>query len=150
MDLDAMLRGLYGKDTKNAYANLLWLEELSERENTLYPYLGEFIALLGSDKYVERVRGFRLLCKQARWDADDKIDAEIGTILAALQDEKPTAVRQKLQYLGEVAQHKPALCGNIKVAVLAVDYSGFEDTMRPLIEKDIQSLVRRIDQSVQA
>lgn len=136
---------LCNKDTKGAYENLQELEALSEREDTLYPYLNEFIAMLKSEKYVIRVRGFRLICKQAKWDACNKINESIVDILCAVRDEKPTAVRQALRYLEYMAAYKKELNGRIKEAALSIDGSKFKNTMRPLIEKDIQSLVRLID-----
>lgn len=140
MDVNERIAALYGKDTKTAYANLLALEALSDEADTLRPHLPEFIAMLQSPQYVIRVRGFRLLCKQAKWDGEGRIDADIDTILAALDDDKPTAVRQMLQYLALLAPYKPALHGNIRAAALAIDFSRFKDTMAPLIMKDVQAL----------
>jgi hypothetical protein len=136
---------LYDKGTRVSYANLLELEEISECDNTLYSYLNEFIAMLKSEKYVIRVRGFRLLCKQAKWDVDDKINEVITEILFAVNDEKPTAARQALQYLTYIVLNKKELIGIIKEAVLSIDCSRFKDTMRPLIEKDIQTLIKVMD-----
>jgi len=147
MQIKTSLAQLYDKDTRTAYANLQALEFLSEKENTLYPYLETFLAMAGNEKYVIRVRGIRLLCKQARWDADNKIDPAIEVILqAALHDEKPTAVRQALKALEEVVLHKPQLRGRIKERLLAADCSAYnKDTMRGLIKKDIEHLLARID-----
>ena len=145
MEISDKIKLLYDKGTSVSYANLLELEEISECDNTLYSYLNEFIAMLKSEKYVIRVRGFRLLCKQAKWDIDDKINEVIIEILFALNDEKPTAVRQALQYLTYIVLNKRELVGIIKEAVLSIDCSRFKDTMRPLIEKDIQTLIKVMD-----
>lgn len=145
MIINERIQSLYEKDTSIAYANLLELEAISEKENSVYPYLGEFIAMLKSDKYVLRVRGVRLICMQAKWDGANKIDDAIDDILLAIQDEKPTAVRQVLQYLCRLVPYKKALCGKIKQAALSIDYSRFKDTMGPLIAKDANMLVRMID-----
>lgn len=141
MTVNEQIAALYEKDTKAAYANLLALDALSDEGDTLYPHLPEFIAMLQSPQYVIRVRGFRLLCKQAKWDGAGRIDAEIDGILAALDDDKPTAVRQMLQYLALLAPCKPALHRQIKAAALAIDFSRFRDTMAPLIMKDVQGLL---------
>ena len=101
--------------------------------------------MLNSEKYVIRVRGFRLLCKQAKWDKDNKIDRAIEEILNAISDEKPTAVRQALQYLEYMVPYKKNLNERMKQKVLSIDCSLFKDTMQPLIEKDIQSLVRQME-----
>ena len=144
MDVNEQIASLYEKDTKLAYANLQALEALSKREATLHPYTKEFIAMLKSDKYVVRVRGFRLLCLQAKWDSEGIIDGAIDEILAALNDEKPTAVRQMLQYLGYLAPYKKQLHLATRRAVLSIDLSRFKDTMMPLIEKDIGALLKEL------
>ena len=145
MEISDKIKLLYDKDSTVTYSNLLELEEISEYENTLYSYLNEFMAMLKSEKYGIRVRGFRLLCKQAKWDIDDKFNEVITEILFAVNDEKPTAVRQMLQYLTYIVLSKKELIGIIKETVLSIDCSRFKDTMRPLIEKDIQTLIKVMD-----
>jgi len=146
MEISDKIKCLYDKDTKYAYAKLQELEEVSDREDLLYPYLNEFIEMLKSEKYVIRVRGFRLLCKQAKWDRGNKINAAIEDILTAVHDEKPTAVRQALQYLEYVVPYKKELNDRIKETALSIDCSKFKDTMQPLIENDIRSLVQLIEE----
>lgn len=145
-EISNKIASLYEKDTKAAYAILLELEEFSERENALYHYLNEFISMIKSEQYIMRVRGFRLLCKQAKWDKDNIINGAIDDILIAVNDEKPTAVRQALQYLRFVVPYKKELNNQIKEAVLSIDCSAFKDTMQPLIEKDIHDLIRLIEE----
>ena len=145
MDISYRIKLLYDRDIKTEYKNLNELEALSEQSNILYPYLDKFISMLKSEKYVIRVRGFRLLCKQAKWDNDNKIDKNIEHILRAVNDEKPTAVRQALRYLGFIVPYKKELNDKIKQAVLSIDILQFKDTMQPLIEKDIKSLVQLIN-----
>lgn len=142
MKISDRIESLYDKDTSAAYINLLELEALSDREETLCPYLDVFLSMLKSEKYVIRVRGFRLLCKQARWDRDNKIDAAIDEILVALEDEKPTAVRQALKALEHIAVHKERLRGKIRAAALSIDCSKYKDSMQGLIMKDIAGLAR--------
>lgn len=147
MEISDQIKRLYEKDTKDAYANLKELEAISEQSGILYPYLNEFVMMLRNDKYVIRVRGFRLLCKQAKWDKDNKINASIEDILAAVHDEKPTAVRQALQYLEYIVSYKNELNPKIKETALSIDCSQFKDTMQPLIVQDISKLVRLINSS---
>ncbi len=146
-DLHAKIRQLYGKDTKIAYQNLKELEELSDRENVLYPYFNDFLAMMSSDQYTIRVRGFRLICKLAKWDVDKKIDRNLTKILTILDDEKPTAAGQGLQFLArDVVPYKNELGEKIKKAVRAMDFSRFNaETMRPLLEKEADKLVQLID-----
>lgn len=68
-----------------------------------------FLEMIDSNKYVIRVRGFRLLCKQAKWDSENKINEKIDKILSKLDDEKPTAVRLKLKAVHDVIIYKKDL-----------------------------------------
>lgn len=141
MDISEKVAALYEKDTKTAYQNLLELEEISRQSDTVYQYLDEFMAMLKSDKYAIRVRGFRLICLQAKWDKENKIDAAIEEILGMLNDEKPTAVRQALQYLGYTIPCKPGLKEEICRGVQAIDLPRFKTSVSPLILKDITEVL---------
>lgn len=145
MDLEYLLFMLEDKDTSEAYKALQELEQISETSNALYPHIGQFITMTQSDKYVERVRGFRLLCKQAKWDTENILDKELASTLSILNDEKPTAVRQALSALHDVALHKESLHGLIRERALAIDYLKYKDTMHSLIAKDIDALLFQID-----
>lgn len=145
MNIAQKIELLYDPDTSLAYRNLQELEAFSEQENALYPYFDRFFSMLKSEKYVIRVRGFRLLCKQARWDIENKIDQCIDEILLALDDEKPTAVRQALKALKDVIPYKKALHENIAAGACAINYLSYKDTVQGLILKDIQHLLKTIE-----
>lgn len=69
------------------------------------------------------------------------IDRCLDRVLAILEDEKPTAVRQALAALLELAPYKRALWPVIRARVEAMDLNRYRDTMAPLIEKDIRRLL---------
>lgn len=140
MNLDLLLSALTAKDTKQAYGALLELERLSEETDDLYPYTERFADLAADKAYAVRVRGFRLFCKQARWDGDGVIDRHLEQAIAILGDEKPTAVRQALAALMDLVPYKQALWPAIRQQVAAVDITRYKDSMAPLIEKDIRRL----------
>jgi hypothetical protein len=145
MDLNLKIEALLGKDTKEAYSNLLLLEQLSETTNKLYHYFYDFFEMIYSEKYAVRIRGYRLLCKQAKWDSENKINAISDELLTHIEDEKPTAIRQKIKSLEDIVPYKKELNDKIKQMVLSIDCSKFKDTMSPLIVKDIQNLVSLIE-----
>jgi len=145
MELSSKIAMLYDKDSSLAYENLQELEELSEANSILYSYFDKFLNMLENEKYTIRVRGFRLLCKQAKWDEENKIDKKIDIILKTINDEKPTAVRQKLKALENIARYKKSLRPKIKDKVLSIDYLEFKDTMQNLIQKDIKNLLQIIE-----
>ena len=151
MNLDEIKEILYDKATSAAYKRLQELEGISEESDVLYSFFDEFVPMLKHEKYAVRVRAVRLICKQARWDSENKINAAIDDILLSLDDEKPTAVAQTLQFFGHsLLPYKKELGGRIKEALLAMDCSRFNaETMRPLIEKEISKLIKQIGEAQQ-
>lgn len=133
-----IIAGLQNKNNMEAYQLLLMLEEESAASDALYGSFEEFAGLLNSGNSFVRTRGFRLACAQARWDAEDKLEAHFDSLLAALDDGKPAAVRQCLSALRGVIPYKPQLGGRILEKLNQLDLSKYKDSMRPLIEKDIE------------
>ena len=141
MELDILLSTMTAKDTKQAYGALLELERLSEETDDLYPFTERFAEMVLDKAWAIRCRGFRLFCKQARWDDDGVIDRCLDRALVILEDEKPTAVRQALAALLDVIPYKQELRPVIRTRVEAMDLSCYKDSMAPLIRKDIQTLL---------
>lgn len=141
-----IISGLRSKNNEEAYQLLLMLEEESAVSDSLYCSFEDFIGLLKSGSAFVRTRGFRLACAQARWDKEDKLEAHLALLLAALDDEKPTAVRQRLGALCGVVRYKPQLGGRIAEKLDALDLSKYKDSMRPLIERDVEELHALIEQ----
>ena len=141
MEQDILLSMLTAKDTKQAYGAFLELERLSEETDDLYPFTEQFAEMVLDKAWAVRCRGFRLFCKQARWDGDGVIDRHLDRTLAILEDEKPTAVRQALAALLDMAPYKPELWPVIRQRVEAMDWNRYKDSMAPLIQKDIQRLL---------
>lgn len=147
-DIESLVGMLEDKDTSAAYKALQELEWISDETGLVYIYTEKFVNMIKSDKYVIRVRGFRLLCKQAKWDSDNILDENIDTALHILNDGKPTAVRQALAALSDVVRYKPDLRETVKKAVSEINYLRYKDTMHGLIAKDISevlSLIREVN-----
>lgn len=135
-----IIAGLQSKDNNEAYRLLLLLEQRSSESSELYGCLTDFIGLLKSKSSFVQVRGFRLACAQARWDTEKRLEQNLDALFAALYAAKPTAVRQCLAALQNVLRWRPELAGKIEAGLDEIDLSRYKDTMRPLIEKDIQAL----------
>lgn len=148
MDLELILSLLQSKDAKQAYGTLLELERLSEESDQLYPYTARFAEMVNNGKYAVRVRGFRLFCKQARWDTENVVDQHIVQALAILDDEKPTAVRQALSALREVVPYKKDLWGVIRERALGIDFLRYKDTMHSLIAGDVCALLDMMEPGI--
>lgn len=147
-DVQNSIERLFDKDTPDAYKNLLALEKFSETDSSLYAYLYQFFGMINDQRYGVRVRGFRLLAKQAKWDADGKIDKNIDAILENLYDPKPTAVRMKLDAMKDIAREKGNLHNVILRFLQKFDYSSFPESTRGLIKKDVDELVKEIGLSI--
>lgn len=139
--IEELMHQLYDKNTSAAFQALQELERISDNTGLLYPYTERFAAMIADEKYVMRVRGFRLFCKQAKWDVDYKLDENIDTALQILSDPKPTAVRQALAALQDVMQYKKDLRQTVIDAVKNINYLKYKETMHGLIENDIRVLV---------
>lgn len=143
-DIESLIGKLELKDNTRAYQALQELERISDETGLVYHYIHKFLDMTASDKYVIRVRGFRLLCRQAKWDRDNILDEHIDDALGILNDEKPTAVRQALEALSDVARYKPDLRKIVKKAAADINYLRFKDTMHSLIAADIEKLLTLI------
>ena len=135
---------LHESDNKKAYALLQQLEMISEESSELYGYLEDFIEMTVDLNSFIRVRGFRLACSQAKWDSENRLDADLDILLRMLDDEKPTAVRQCLAALYKVVICKPNLGERILRRMDEMDLSKYKDSMAPLIRKDMEALARKI------
>lgn len=140
----SLISMLEDKDTSQAYKALQELEKISDQTDLIYNYIEKFVSMISSDKYVIRVRGFRLFCKQAKWDSDNIIDENIDAALHILSDAKPTAVRQALAALLDIVRYKPDLREIVKKAVSDINYLRYKDTMHSLIAKDIEKVLSMI------
>jgi acetate kinase len=141
MEIPLLVESLYDKDNNLAYKSLQELESISEENNSVYCYMDEFIKMLEHSNSYIRVRGFRLICKNAKWDENNKINEHIDTILQALDDEKPIAVRQCLAFIKEIIAYKKELQTQIKERLLNINPLKYKDTMQGLICKDIDSVL---------
>ena len=144
MDLPLMLSLLEGEDNVRAFAVLRELENLSDESDALYPWLERFAQMVQNRSYAVRVRGFRLFCKQAQWDVGGRMDGLMEDTLSILTDEKPTAVRQALAALQDVARYKKGLHEVIRRHVEAIDVYRYQDTMHSLLQKDIHDLLAQM------
>lgn len=139
-----LITNLYNEDNNSAYKTLLELETITAGSNELYDYFDSLLAMLESEKTFIRVRGFRLICCLAKWDTENKINQNIDIILRELEDEKGTSVRQCLEKLNLLLGYKPDLVGTVKNKISNLDLSQYKATMKSLIQKDIEHLLKQL------
>ena len=135
-----MMAQLQSRNSTEVYQFLQLLERESEESDSLYGSLDDFLSLLKDKSSLARTRGFRLICAQARWDRDGWIGAHLEELLAALDGEKATAVRQDLAALHQVVRFLPELGPQIGKKLDGIDLSKEKESMAPLLQRDIQEL----------
>ena len=146
MDFDACIARLTGKDAKAAYALAQQITEESRASDTWYSHFDEFAALLSHKNSLVRNRAISILAANARWDRAGKFDALLDEFLSHVADVKPITARQCVAALPEVAEAKPELISRIRAALEQADLSGYPDSMRPLILKDIVAALQKIEE----
>ena len=109
----------------------------SQETDKWYGYLDAFAALLDHPKSLVRNRALHILAANARWDREDSLDAILPAYLAHITDEKPVTARQCIKALAQLGRAKPQYVPQILAAFRKADLSGYKDSMRPLIEKDM-------------
>ena len=145
MDFDACIVRLTGKDAKDAYALTQQITAESRDTDAWYPCFDQFAALLRHKNSLVRNRAISILAANARWDADGKFNALLDKFLSHVTDVKPITARQCIAALPEIAEAKPEFIPKIRSALRQADLSGYPDSMRPLILKDIVAVLQKID-----
>lgn len=135
---------LFDKNNNVAYKALQELQKESEKTNAVYVYMDRLGDMLDSDNSYIRTRGLVLLAYNARWDIDNKIDEIIDEYLKHITDVKPIMARQCIKLLPMVAREKPELRNDICSALQKADISFYDDSMQPLVYKDIQKALKEI------
>ena len=81
----------------------------------------------------------QLLAANAQWDGEGRFDAVLSDFLAHITDEKPITARQCIRALAQVGRAKPRYIPQILSALKDADLSKYADSMRPLLERDIEA-----------
>ena len=135
---------LFEKNNRIAYQALQELQDESEKNNCLSPYVDRLSDMLDNENSYIRTRGLVLLVYYAKWDEDYKIDELLDKFLRHITDIKPITARQCIKLLPILATHKPELKDAIFSALYNADISIYDDSMQPLIRKDIQKALKEI------
>ena len=130
------------KDDK--YACAIADKIISESQDTdeWYEYFDAFASLLNHPKSLVRNRVLYILAANAQWDDENRFDAILEDYLAHITDEKPITARQCIKTLVQVGMAKPQYIPRILSCFHDADLSKYRDSMRPLIEKDMEETER--------
>lgn len=143
-DIAETFEALFNKNNSAAYKALQALVKESEETDAVYPYMDRLSNMLDSDNSYIRTRGLTLLAYNAKWDKDYKIDEIIDKYLRHITDVKPITARQCIKLLPIIAKYKPELRDDILFALHQANVGIYDDSMQPLVYKDIQKALKEI------
>ena len=135
---------LFDKNNKIAYRALQELQKESAETDCVYPYMDKLSDMLDSDNSYVRTRGLTLLAYNAKWDKDYKIDEIIDKYLRHITDVTPITARQCIKLLPIIVKYKPELRNDIISALHKANICIYDDSMQPLVRKDIQKALKEI------
>lgn len=141
---ETMLAALTGKNDKYACELTGKIIQESRESEKWYDYFQAFVPLLRHPKSLVRNRALTILASNAQWDTENRFDQLLPEYLSHITDEKPITARVCIQTLPELAQAKPQYIPAILRALEEAELSKYKDSMRPLIEKDIQEVRRKL------
>ena len=133
---------LTAKDDKYACAIADKIISESQETDEWYEYFDDFASLLNHPKSLIRNRVLYILATNAQWDNENRFDAIISEYLAHVTDDKPITARQCIKALSQVGVAKPQYIPRILLCLHEADLSKYKDSMRPLIEKDMEETER--------
>lgn len=143
-EIKALVKDLFSKDNKIGCKALSLLEIESEKTNRVYEYFDDLVSMINNKNSYIRNRGILLIGDNAKWDKYNKIEGIIEEYLKHILDEKPITSRQCIKSLLKIGKCKPDLVENIKKALKEADTSGYKDSMRNLIDKDIVRVLEEL------
>ena len=135
---------LTAKDDQYACAVADKIISESQETDVWYAYFDDFASLLNHPKSLVRNRVLYILAENARWDEENRFDSIISDFLSHITDEKPITARQCIKSLVQVGQAKPQYIPMILSCLHSADLSKYRESMRPLIEKDIEETEKYI------
>ncbi|MBR3950022.1 MAG: SufBD protein [Oscillospiraceae bacterium] len=135
--MQEIIEKLTAKDDKFACAIADRILAESRESDTWYEYFDAFASLLNHPKSLVRNRALHILAANAQWDEENRFDTILPEYLSHVTDEKPITARQCIQALSQVGLAKPQYIPQILSRFHSADLSGYKDSMRPLIEKDM-------------
>ena len=146
--MQGIIAKLTAKDDK--YACAIADKIISESQDTdeWYEYFDAFASLLNHPKSLVRNRVLYILAANAQWDDENRFDAILEDYLAHITDEKPITARQCIKALAQVGMAKPQYIPRILSYFHNADLSKYKDSMRPLIEKDMEETERLLTELI--
>lgn len=133
-----IVQNLTSKDDKYACALTDRIVAESHDTDEWYEYFEDVASLLDHPKSLVRNRALHILAANAQWDEENRFDLILPDYLKHITDEKPITARQCVKALAQVGLARPQYIPQILSALRSADLSKYKDSMRPLIERDME------------
>ena len=146
-NLAECLEGLYCPRPQQAYRYFQQALAASRESDAVFPHLPQFLVMAEDANSYIRTRGLLLAIANAKWDVAGQFNAALEALLAHVLDAKPITARQFIGALPELAAAKPALAAQICHILRQADVSCYPDSMAPLVWKDIQAALQKIEKA---
>ena len=140
--MQEIIAKLTTKDDKYACAIADKIISESHDTNEWYEYFDWFASLLNHPKSLVRNRALNILAANAQWDDENRFDTILDDYLTHITDEKPITARQCIKALRQIGEAKPQYIPRILSCFHGADLSKYKDSMRPLIERDMEETER--------
>ena len=140
--MQEIIAKLTAKDDKYACAIADKIISESHHTDEWYEYFDAFASLLNHPKSLVRNRVLNILAVNAQWDDENRFDAILDDYLTHITDEKPITARQCIKALRQIGEAKPQYIPRILSCFHGADLSKYKDSMRPLIERDMEETER--------
>ena len=140
--MQEIIAKLTTKDDKYACAIADKIISESHDTNEWYEYFDWFASLLNHPKSLVRNRALNILAANAQWDDENRFDTILDDYLTHITDEKPITARQCIKALRQIGEAKPQYIPRILSCFHGADLSKYKDSMRPLIDRDMEETER--------
>ena len=140
--MQEIIAKLTAKDDKYACAIADKIISESHHTDEWYEYFDAFASLLNHPKSLVRNRALNILAANAQWDDENRFNTILDDYLTHITDEKPITARQCIKALRQIGKAKPQYIPRILSCFHDADLSQYKDSMRPLIEKDMEETER--------
>ncbi len=144
-DIRFLVQTLSEKDDAVRYNAFLLLRSSSREFPLVYEYWKDLEMKLENSNSFQRSLGVMLLAENVQWDKENKFGKTIGEYLRCCNDEKFITARQAIQGLEAIVKATDKFNDKIKQGLADLQLSQYKENQRKLINKDISSVLKRIN-----
>lgn len=142
-DVQTLMRIMENQKGKPSCEAFRQLMDMSLAGCQVYPFFEVFVKMMDAPNSLVRNKGLLLVASNAAWDDTGRIEAILDKYFSHLSDEKPITARQCIKGLGMIARTQPHLREKIGTALAEADFSGYPESMRSLLQRDVASFTER-------